>query len=114
VDGPEVAHKLLGVGGVELRGMADMTAVEKAKQVVGGGAVALDRLNGRAQHQFVVAEPAAAQFGNPEGLEKAVASAMASLRQFKKSVVGRVRQWFHQFRELFLLCKYEAGRSVLP
>ena len=55
--------------GLELGGVADGPGLQKAEQVVGGGAVAVDGWHRRAQHLLVVLQPAPAQLGDADRLE---------------------------------------------
>src|ERR1019366_3724628 len=57
LNGPEVTHEFLGMAGVEMRGMFDGPLLEKAQEVVGGGAVAMNGLHRRAEDLLMMLEP---------------------------------------------------------
>lgn len=68
-EGAQVADELFGLAGVEVGGVAHGPRLQEAEQVVRRGAGAVDGLDGGAEPQFVMLQPAPSQFRDRDGLE---------------------------------------------
>jgi len=70
LDRAEIADERLGVAGGEVGRHANRPLVaDEVEQVLGGRAVAIDRVDAGAEHVLVVVEPALAQVGDRQRLE---------------------------------------------
>jgi hypothetical protein len=68
-DEAKVLNELRSMSHGEQSGLADRASVEKSKEVVGGGSIAVDRVDRRPPDLVVVFEPAGPQSGNANRLK---------------------------------------------
>ena len=68
-DRPQVPNGLHGESAGEQSGVSKRTSIEEAEQVVGGGSVAVDRVDRRPPNLVAVLEPPLAECGDRQRLE---------------------------------------------